>query len=93
MLALTNQELLVKITEDLIQKHNLAVESLTEQQLAEVIRQAIASGDFVRNIVVDSNSQAVVYEPYREVARLRERIEELEKALSIAEDELQYGEQ
>mgnify|MGYP001591209675 FL=1 len=55
---------------ELVRKHQLAVETLTEQQLAEAIRQAIASGDFMRNVVVDGR-QSVIYIPWREVERLR----------------------
>lgn len=62
---------------ELVQKHQLAVENLTEQQLAEAIRQAIASGDFMRNIVVDGPAQAVTYLPWREVERLRGLYSEL----------------
>ena len=55
---------------ELVRKHQLAVETLTEQQLAEAIRQAIASGDFMRNVVVDGR-QSVIYIPWREVEQLR----------------------
>ena len=61
---------------ELVRKHQLAVETLTEQQLAEAIRQAIASGDFVRNVVANGR-QAVIYIPWREVERLRSLYNEL----------------
>lgn len=64
---------------ELARKYSLAVESLTEEQLAEGIRQAIASGDFQRHVLNEggSHKQAVVYIPYREVSRIRPRYEEL----------------
>lgn len=61
---------------ELVRKHQLAVETLTEQQLAEAIRQAIASGDFMRNVTNDGR-QAVIYIPWREVESLRTRYHEL----------------
>ena len=61
---------------DFIRKHNLAVEALTEQQLAEAFRQAIASGDFMRNVVSDGR-QAVIYLPWREAEHLRGLYNEL----------------
>lgn len=61
---------------ELVRKHHLAVEALTEQQLAEAIRQAIASGEFMRNVVVDGR-QSVTYLPWREVEELRSLYNEL----------------
>ena len=61
---------------ELVRKHQLAVETLTEQQLAEAMRQAIASGDFMRNVVTDGR-QAVIYIPWREVEHLRSLYNEL----------------
>ena len=61
---------------ELVRKHQLAVETLTEQQLAEAIRQAIASGDFMRNVVTDGR-QSVIYIPWREVEYLRSLYNEL----------------
>jgi len=60
--------------------HNIAIEKLTCEQTAECLRQAIACGDFQRNITQDGR-QAVVYIPFREVERLKVRIAELEKIL------------
>lgn len=65
---------------DLIHKYNLAVESLTEQQLAEVMRQAISSGDLMRLVVIDGR-QAVTYIPYREIESLRSLYNELLNAV------------
>lgn len=70
---------------DLIRKHNLAVEALTEQQLAEAIRQAIAAGDFMRHVVTDGR-QAVTYIPWREVERLRSLYNELLYAVERKHD-------
>ena len=56
---------------EFVGKRQLAVNSLTEQQLAEAIRQAIACGDFMRNVLVDGSAQAVTYIPWREVDKWR----------------------
>ena len=58
-----------------IRKHQLAVEALTEDQLAEAFRQALAAGDFQRNLRVDHGSQSVNYIPFRELESLRSRLE------------------
>lgn len=63
-------------------KHHLAVEGLTEQQLAEAIRQALLSGDFVRNVLWDGSGQAVVYVPFRDLERLRGLYNELLMAVA-----------
>lgn len=58
----------------IIQKYNLAVDTLTETQFADAIRQAIP--DFTRHIY--ANKQSVVYIPGQEANRWRERFRELE---------------
>lgn len=70
-----------KAVDDMVRKHNLAVESLTEKQLAEAIRQALACGDLVRCVRIADNAQIVVYEPYTEWGRLNNRIQRLEQLL------------
>lgn len=60
----------------LVRESNLAVEILTEEQLVEAIRQAIAAGDFQRNVTSDGR-QSVVYLPWREVERLQTKYNEL----------------
>jgi len=65
---LSNVDATVKqACEELIKKYNLAIESLTEAQMAEALRQAVLSGDFQRIICADG--QAVNYIPYREVEK------------------------
>lgn len=54
----------------LIQDHRIKVESLTEDQLAEAVKQAIKSGDFVRFIHRYNGGQSVVYEPFYEKGQL-----------------------
>lgn len=65
------------ITLELVRKHNLAVETLTEHQVADAIRQAIESGDFVQNVVCGSGAQSVIYLPGRGLDRLRAKYDEL----------------
>lgn len=50
--------------------HAAMVESLTVAQFCDALRQMIASGDFVRYVTPDG-AQRVVYEPFRELERLR----------------------
>lgn len=47
------QELAVNAIADGIRKYELAVANLTEEQFVEALRQAIASGDFQRHVVVE----------------------------------------
>ena len=70
-----------KAVTDLIRKHEIACEQLTEKQLASVIMQALASGDLIKQVVVSSHAQAVIYVPYAEVGSLRSRITHLESLL------------
>lgn len=67
---------------EFVKKHYLAVENLTEQQLAEAIRQALLSGDFVRNVLWDGSGQAVVYVPFRELERVQGLYNELLMAVA-----------
>lgn len=71
---------------DLVRKHSIAVESLTEQQLADVIKQAITSGDFMRNVMHDGSSQAITYVPNREASSLRDKYNELIYAVATKHD-------
>lgn len=64
-------------TQRLIREHRLAVESLTENQLAEAIRQALACGDFVRHVVVGSDAQQVCYVPYAQYQEISTKYDEL----------------
>ncbi len=65
----------------LIVEHALATEKLTEQQLVEALRQALASGDFVRNIRVDAQTQQVSYLPFRNLELHNAEIQKLRLAL------------
>jgi len=71
---------------ELVRKHNLAIEALTQQQLADVIRQAIASGDIMRHVSHDGAAQAVTYIPRREIERLRAQYYELIYAVATKHD-------
>ena len=58
---------------DFVRKHHLAVEDLTERQLAESIRQAMP--DFRRNVHADK--QSVIYLPGSEADRWKNLYHEL----------------
>jgi hypothetical protein len=72
-----------RFIKQMIQNHSIAVESLTEKQLAGVIRQMIASGDFLRFVSFDGSAQGMTYEPYRERDALAARVRELESVVSM----------
>lgn len=64
--------------DELIRKHQIAVNGLTEHQLAEAIRQACACGDFQRHVCPSNSSQFVVYIPHAREAYLLNKVRELE---------------
>jgi DeoR/GlpR family transcriptional regulator of sugar metabolism len=72
--------------EKMVREYHLSAENLTEQQLAEAIRQAIESGDFVRLVSKDGAKQLVTYLPHREVDRLRILYNELLDAVVSKHD-------
>lgn len=68
----------------LTRKYGLACAELTERQLVDVIRQALACGDLqclVRGNGSPAHSQAVVYMPFAGAQRLRARLRVLEQKL------------
>jgi hypothetical protein len=77
----------------LIEEKNIAVDSLTRDQLAEALLQALACGDFVRNVRVDTEAQQVVYVPFREVESLRSQVHMMHCVLENVRTlfESQYG--
>lgn len=90
---------------DLVRKHALAVENLTEQQLAEAIRQAIACGDFKRNVVVmgdiktiqddprlcpTTQRQSVTYIPYQREQELESEIGRLRAQIAVKDECLRH---
>lgn len=70
------------ILRDFIRKHDIAVEALTEQQIATALRQAIECGDFTRQVRVTDNAQNVIYIPYAREQELELRYKELHDLVS-----------
>jgi len=68
----------------LVEKHNLAIEGLTGQQIAEAVRQAIQCGDFTRLVRTNDGGQTVVYLPFTTAEIQASRISRLEAALEAA---------
>jgi hypothetical protein len=66
---------------EFIKKHQIAIENLTEHQLAEAIRQAIQSGDFIRYVRQEDSAQQIVYVPWREADRLSSLYHEILNAV------------
>jgi hypothetical protein len=69
---------------DLVRRHNLAVNDLTETQLAEAIRQALP--DFRR--YVHANKQSVVYLPGQEAERWKAKCAELQSGLEQIQEKI-----
>lgn len=69
-----------------IRKHKIAIDKLTEKQVAEVFKQVILSGDIQKQVVVGASNgnhtQGVVYMPYAHEQVLKHRIEVLEAELA-----------
>lgn len=84
---MNTQELLNQIT-TLIEQKQLAVNELTKNQLAEAMRQALLSGDFIRHCRIDGEAQTVVYLPYWEMSNL-EKDNALLRAVFRAADDLE----
>lgn len=68
--------------QQMIQIHSLAVEKLTEQQVANAIKQAILAGDFTKYLIVSADKQTIVYQPFRECEELREENARLKEQLA-----------
>lgn len=54
---------------------------LTRDQFIDLMFQAIASGDFIRQVRQGDNAQAMIYIPFAEQERLRTKIKEMEDNL------------
>lgn len=63
------------------------IENLTKSQFLAILEEMIKSGDFLRHVCVDLNSQQVTYIPYRETERLKSKIIELEKEIEELKNE------
>lgn len=72
-----------EVVEELVRKHVLAVENLTEMQLVEAIRQAIACGDFQRHVCPSNSSQVVIYIPHAREMYLLNKVRELEEQQAV----------
>ena len=83
--AQQQQSLLNQKINQLVREHHLMDEQLTENQLVEAMRQALACGDFQR--LVSPHGQAVVYLPFSREQHLQARIEELENERNTYKDQ------
>lgn len=72
------------LCEELVRRERIAVDELTQKQIASALRQAIACGDFIRQVRVDNRAQTVVYIPFDREQKLEQRIAELESVLAQA---------
>lgn len=67
----------------IIQQYNIIHEKFTQEQLAEVFKQIILSGDIVRYTcgVFPNEKQAIIYHPLHRVEELRHNIDKLQAKL------------
>jgi len=77
-----SREMSDRLTEEcmvIAEKVASATEALTVEQIADALRQALQSGDFVRCVEQGEHppAQSVSYVPYREKLWLRARVNEL----------------
>jgi len=68
-----------ELADEVFRAHSKIMEALTRDQFIKTLNQAIACGDFLRHVRVDTASQAVTYLPYRREQELLARITELEQ--------------
>lgn len=62
---------------ELVRRHNIAVENLTQKQVVEAIKQAIEAGDFQKHVNV-LHEQQVVYVPFAREQELHNKVEVLQ---------------
>lgn len=67
----------------LCEANSKAIDKLTKEQFTNCILQALACGDFIRLVMIDSTAQAIIYIPYREREILLSRIKELEEEITL----------
>ena len=75
----TTQQEINALMIDLVRKHGVASNAMTEQQIADALRQAIACGDFIRHVQSTNNAQCVIYMPFARESELLSEIDRLKK--------------
>lgn len=68
------QQRVREATLELVKKHGIATDALTENQIADALRQAIECGDFIRHVVANDGRQTVVYIPFAREQRLEAQL-------------------
>lgn len=67
---------------NLIHEHHLQLRKFTENQLVDLLRQLLQSGDIIKYVCQSDNSQALVYLPFSEKQRVEALYYELLYAVS-----------
>lgn len=66
-----------QVLDEMVKRSHLAIEGLTQEQVVEVFRQAIESGDLIRHVRANTpagqHTQCVIYMPYAEREKLMEQ--------------------
>jgi hypothetical protein len=70
-----------KAIEKMVREHHLSIAQLTEQQVAQVVGQMLASGDITLFVQSDHQGQAVIYMPYAREQELKFEIDRLKGLL------------
>ena len=95
-----NSPELERAVRKLVYEYNIREENLTQRQLVEAIKQAIAAGDFIKHVSVPpgdifGSTQCIVYIPYRcvvehqrEVLNYQETIAGLQQEILLLRDKL-----
>jgi len=74
-----------KATMELVEKHLLAADNLTKEQLANAIGQALLSGDFIKLVVASTGAQCVIYIPFAREQELQQEIARLKPVVKAAD--------
>ncbi len=85
------QARVAEATAELVKKHNLAIEQLTERQLAEAICQALLSGDFIKLVNARTGGQQVIYIPFAREQQLESEIRMMKPVVEAAKALGEYG--
>lgn len=81
-----SQQAIKEACEKLVIEHGIQDERLLQSQIADALKQAIASGDFQRHVYSQGARSAVVYIPFSGVDRLKAENRRLKKRLAEIEE-------
>lgn len=83
MIPTNMQETFERALIRVVQENAIAIEGLTEKQVVQVLKQAIAAGDIQRLMTISGDQQSVLYLPFAEIEKVRNERLRLKEALQI----------